>query len=85
MGKSVFITETPEMCADCPLCSEYLPLCRANGAPIEEKWKENGYFGKPDWCPLKPVPEKDDRKFSSYRWNWYTDGYNACLKEIGVI
>ena len=38
---------------------------------------------KPDWCPLKPVPEKEVLlTYPEYRENDYSLGYNACIDEI---
>ena len=35
---------------------------------------------KPDWCPLKPMPEKKQNTlYSIGAWN---SGYNACIDEI---
>lgn len=35
---------------------------------------------KPDWCPLKPMPEKKQHTlYSVGAWN---SGYNACIDEI---
>lgn len=37
------------------------------------------YEIKPDWCPLKKLPEKKPNPNHTR----YIDGYNKCLKEIG--
>ena len=41
---------------------------------------------KPDWCPLKPMPEKKEiygnNSYDLSYENAYTDGYNACIDEI---
>lgn len=45
---------------------------------------EDGYCqGKPEWCPLKPLPEKDDfdDPYDEY-YTGYRDGWNRCLEEI---
>ena len=38
---------------------------------------------KPDWCPLKPLPKKDnfDDLYDGY-CTGYHDGWNDCLREI---
>lgn len=38
---------------------------------------------KQDWCPLKPLPEKDDfdDPYDEY-YTGYRDGWNRCLEEI---
>ena len=52
--------DMPKSCAGCPTCREgttldgdYWLMCGYNGKPLES---EVG-AGKPDWCPLVPVPE----------------------------
>ena len=44
---------------------------------------------KPDWCPLKPMPEKKELKNIECGYNEYSNtefweavGYNACIDEI---
>lgn len=44
-------------------------------------------YVKPDWCPLKPVPEKHkELSIEEYEFGKlglaFTQWYNACLKEI---
>lgn len=80
MSKSVLVMETPEWCADCSLlvgCTEANPKCNAVNKPID-------YIDKrPDWCPLRPLPEKRDAKITGADWNCgYNDGWNACVDEI---
>lgn len=40
---------------------------------------------RPDWCPLKPLPEKfdneKDRKLGDFK-PLFKIGWNACLREI---
>lgn len=64
-------------------------LCQAKG-------KENTVYmdavsGVPEWCPLKPMPQKkkhseqedtaEDDYEDEYDY-WEIEGYNACLDEI---
>ena len=39
---------------------------------------------KPDWCPLKPMPNKNTKQYSDgYKYGkGYQNGYNACIDEI---
>ena len=84
MAKAVLIMDMPEqVCQKCPLCyetnndDEY--LCCAIGKLVPDG-------EKPDWCPLRELPEKMEvcgkypqpgKPVPSYRF-----GYNACLKAI---
>ena len=67
MSKSVLITDTPKSCIDCRFCME---LDEGINACCELRYDENdlssykmiktrmGYYHqKPDWCPLKIMPE----------------------------
>lgn len=85
MPKAVLVMDMPECCADCP-CS-----CFERDNPILNLicgvTQEDAYnVGKPDWCPLRELPEKmkvcgkypqPGKPIPSYRFGW-----NACLDEI---
>lgn len=80
MPKAVLVMDMPECCADC-YCGyferdtkELNLVCGATG-------EDANNVGKPDWCPLRELPEKanhpdycDDGRFDK--------GWNACLDEI---
>mgnify|MGYP000421708168 FL=1 len=93
MSKSVLVIDTPENCLDCQFCYELdegVEACCSisdddEDASLMKKIDcEYGYCqGKPDWCPLMDLPEKDD--FDDLYDEYYTgyhDGWNRCLKEI---
>lgn len=85
MSKSVLVMDTPKYCASCALRSGILhPFCRANRRDITD------LSIRPDWCPLKPVPEKmkltgvygreyfqSNGKMPSYKIGW-----NDCIDAI---
>lgn len=84
MAKAVLIMDMPEqVCQKCTLCyetendDEY--LCCAVGKLLPDG-------EKPDWCPLRELPEKMEvcgkypqpgKPVPPYRFGW-----NACLDEI---
>ena len=84
MSKAVLVMDMPEqVCQKCTLCyetendDEY--LCCATGKLVPDG-------KKPDWCPLRELPEKMEvcgkypqpgKPVPSYRFGW-----NACLDEI---
>lgn len=85
MNKSILLLDTPNTCEDCDLlwhCHKY-----DDGLVINIK---------PDWCPLKPVPEKisdfDDivkaesenaYEFGICMYNrGLNRGYNSCIERI---
>ena len=92
--KAILVLEMPSSCIDCRFCREIdegvnacceimselddSELCRM----IDVSYPQD----KPDWCPLKPMPEKmqvcgkypqPDGIVPSYKI-----GYNACIDEI---
>lgn len=93
MSKSVLVIDTPENCLDCQFCYE-LDEGVESCCSISDDDKdtslmkkidcEYGYCqGKPDWCPLMDLPEKDnfDDPYDEY-YTGYRDGWNRCLDEI---
>lgn len=83
--KAILVIDMPESCFDCPCESEY--LC---GAARKELFYEADR--KPEWCPLKEMPQKYDGDKQAYmngepwyRWYHLTEyehGWNACIEEI---
>lgn len=96
MSKSVLVIDTPENCYDCPFGTEYcgnynyegnceLAECLGNIMTlITEEHYGCKSESKPDWCPLKPLPEKDDFvnvPHDEY-YTGYHDGWDNCIDEI---
>ena len=86
MAKAVLVMDMPEqVCQKCTLCyetendDEY--LCCATGKLVPDG-------AKPDWCPLRELPEKEETTYpqACYENSYWTDemkaGFNACLNEI---
>lgn len=68
MCKSVLVINTPDVCGNCDL----LYHCHRHSAVTP-------YESKPNWCPLKKLPEHE------LVWNDTDDwerGFNACLDLI---
>lgn len=93
MSKSVLVIDTPENCSDCQFCYELdegIEACCSisdddKDASLMKKIDcEYGYCqSKPDWCPLKPLPEEDHEDHYPDEWeDGYANGWNDCLKEI---
>nr|DAS11996.1 MAG TPA: hypothetical protein [Caudoviricetes sp.] len=94
MSKSVLILDTPGTCVDCQFCCEFHEGTKAccsitdddkDKTLMKEIDCEDGYCqGKPNWCPLKPLPEKDDFvnvPHDEY-YTGYHDDWDNCLDEI---
>ena len=73
MAKAVLVMDMPKDCFACDL--ESYGECKAMfGEVIENK------FEKPEWCPLKPMPEmKEQSESVAFIFN---NGWNACIDEI---
>ncbi len=79
MSKSVLVMKTPKYCAVCVLRSGvHHPFCRVNNRDITD------LSIRPDWCPLKPLPEKMaiPRGARNVDGLEYAAGYNTCVNEI---
>ena len=84
MNKAILVIDMPKNCYDCPLSvrDEY-------DLGFECCLQYKGYVdrnGKPNWCPLKPAPEKyeiDKEKCSDPFYEFeFEYGYNQCVDEI---
>lgn len=64
--KALLVMDMPESCLDCQFCYEYHEgieaCCTVTREPSNDGMyriiKEDYCQDKPDWCPLKPVPER---------------------------
>ena len=85
MAKAVLIMdEMPECCVDCSCgyfergAKKLNLICGATG-------EDANNVGKPDWCPLRELPEKIPELKSGYEdlsTSIRRVGWNACLDEI---
>lgn len=97
MSKSVLVIDTPENCIDCIFCQEYgigsrkYACCYVTNGDSENDMKLidciYGYRqSKPDWCPLKPLPEKREYIVPIDNVESQKDiiavGWNACINKI---
>lgn len=76
MSKSVLVMETPENCKSCIHVGTFRYFCRINCRDITNP------NVKPDWCPLRPLPEKFKWKKEMTYWSGTRDGWNICIDEI---
>ena len=95
MSKSVLVIDTPENCYDCPFgtayCGEleYEGLCElADCLDCDEILMTEEHYdceskSRPDWCPLKPLPEKSttENDMADYQCGM-VDGRNQYIDEI---
>ncbi len=78
MSKSVLVIDTPEDCYSCYLrmVSRDLHFCKAKSRRIKD------VCTKPEWCPLKSLPEKMTGVAITDHWNSIKAGWNQCIDEI---
>lgn len=96
MNKSALVLETPKNCFECPFSivdgnDTDIGYCEVEAMLAEEALITEEYYDydseeKPEWCPLKPLPEKKEYINSvsniEATKNIAAAGWNACLDEI---
>ena len=96
MSKSVLVIDTPENCYDCPFGSAYrdelgyVGYCKIADCLhydvilMTEEHYDCESKSRPNWCPLKPLPEKMiiPRGARNTDGLEYACGYNTCINEI---
>lgn len=79
MEKCILVMDMPSSCEKCDL--QNFGRCQKTkksivGTPSDLK-------RKPDWCPLKPMPDKkEDNSADKESFACFKLGYNACIDEI---
>lgn len=78
MAKAILIMDMPDYCNDCYAMHMSLSgrFCRAAEESLPVKAE------RPDWCPLRELPEKKELYLSINNQKGYCDGWNACLDKI---
>lgn len=79
MNKSILVIDTPTNCRSC-IARTLADDCGV----LYKSVAEHRYNGsKPDWCPLKKIPEKQKEYINSTRFfDGWNRGYNDCITEI---
>lgn len=80
MEKAILIMDMPERCNNC--YAAYMSttgefICRASREKIPPKPRK-----RPDWCPLRELPEKKELYLSINNEKGYCVGFNDCLDDI---
>lgn len=82
MAKAVLVMDMPD---DCPLCKFFDSDGQCHAVDAENPWSTDPDKAKPDWCPLRELPEKIPDLKSGYEdlsTSIRLVGWNACLDEI---
>lgn len=81
MSKAILVIDMPRCCKECPLIIFY-----GHGFCAKELRECSGkdkHVRKPDWCPLRPMPEKaEKRKTDNVHDIIIKQGWNACIDEL---
>lgn len=79
MKAILVLNEMPSACKECPLrASIDTNFCVKTLLDVTDK---EYYEQKPDWCPLRPMPQKANHPDFCDAGR-YDKGYNACIDEI---
>ncbi len=84
MSKSILVIDTPKSCCQCRFSGSDGDYCclKENMVSDSNMISEEEYLNKkPDWCPLRDLPEKmpeENRWFSED----YAKGRNAYIDDI---
>ena len=88
MAKAVLTMDMPQSCFQCRFLridTEYVGVIESCGALEVGRQLDTESYDKPDWCPLRELPEKipEDNRNGGYSYSEGCDtGWNACLDEI---
>lgn len=87
MSKSVLVIDTPGSCMGCNFFifngDTNMDSCMARETARSVDLEK---YDKPDWCPLKPLPEKkeyvDPTSSAKAKKNIIAVGWNTCINMI---
>lgn len=82
--KAILVTDMPDNCMECDVkFRDWQTHCCAGDDEKREVWEYAINGTKPDWCPLREMPE---REHDADLWDDYyrgvEDGWNNCIDEI---
>lgn len=74
--KAVLVINIPEHCGQCPCYDTLFEMCR-------HKYKDIVVAKtRPDWCPLRELPEEDNKEHLLEWSRGYQGGWNDCINAI---
>lgn len=86
MSKSILVIDTPECCCQCSFSGADGDYCclKENMVSDSNLISEEEYLNKkPDWCPLRDLPEKkEENKYHNNYERGIVDGFNACINKL---
>ena len=93
MMKGIIVVDMPESCERCQFSHNrignnhycYINESIGNNDAFSDPISTDQYYSKPDWCPIKPIPERKmcSKSICIETEEYYQrKGFNACLDEI---
>ena len=86
MAKAIFVMDMPKSCDECSFETEVRMGGYAKsycGVPGCGKYTDDYIACRAEFCPLKPMPEKNNITYSPNGYqDGYKEGWNACIDEI---
>ena len=88
MDKGIILVNMPDKCCNCRMGfeNEYYDQFECYFKPGTEIKPDEG---KPDWCPIRPIPEKKEitgitfsSGYAEWNLNGQDRGWNACIDEL---
>ena len=84
MSKAILVMDMPDPCPGCNFL-----YCDAENNSESCQAREKSRIvdleneDKPDWCPLREMPEeREENHIGTYEYN-FNEGWNACIDAIG--
>lgn len=77
--KGIVVVDMPERCIDCKRAGykNGIPYCNEKGKTLDS------FCYKPEWCPIKPIPNKKSMDSGQTVINAAKgEGWNDCIEEI---
>lgn len=87
MSKAVLVMDMPKNCAECNQCQygnedgEYSCIPDNFAHYLSSNYVNHSCESKPNWCPLKPMPEEKQHAEEVLEI-FINTGYNACIDEL---
>lgn len=88
MKNGIVVLNIPRKCNECRFCTIGFSKCMLKTEDGYIKSIDTTLDEKPDWCPIKRIPEKKDDRDIEFDYTEALEktienrGWNACIDEI---
>lgn len=82
MSKAYILLDMPHNCGECPVGTRMNTGTYEDYVKCRKTNKCHCADSKPDWCPAKELPKKQELTFHDPGQDAITLGWNACIEEI---